>query len=368
VVIPCFNEEHSIARTLEGLVGQYDGDCEIIVVDGMSTDGTRRVVEEFAPRNPDVRVRLLDNPRRSIPSALNLGIGEAGGDLIVRMDAHSSPSPNYVRRCAELLSNGRAAVVGMPWRIRPGASSLVARAIACAVAHPFGVGDARYRLETSTPRLVDTVPFGAFEKSLWRDVGGFDERLLTNEDYDFNYRVRARGGRILLDTEAHCEYYARASPRSLMAQYARYGSWKARMVKLHPRSIRLRQVVAPAFIAFVVLSSLLGLWLIHAWWMLLAVLATYALLAGFFAFRIARVADDWRIALVVPLAFLVMHGAWGLSFLVGLVRRPPVPTVSLRSYAAAWTSPAIAEPLLSSVELRGLCGSVALVLMLSLGA
>jgi len=214
IVIPCFNEERFIFKVLENLAGQYQpGRSEIIVVDGRSTDGTRERVAEFKRAYPNLPVRLVDNPARNIPAGVNLGIEEARGDVIVRMDAHSLPSANYVRRCVEQLGGGAAgegeeevAVVGMPWRIQPGAETRAARAIALAVAHPFGIGDAKYRMPEragAAAEFVDTVPFGVFRKSLWREVGGFNERLLANEDYDFHYRIRERGGRILLDTSGH---------------------------------------------------------------------------------------------------------------------------------------------------------------------
>jgi hypothetical protein len=147
VVIPCYNEERFIEKVLENLSGQYERAAyEIIVVDGMSEDGTRARIERFRQTHAALSVRVLDNAERNIPAALNLGIEAARGDIVVRMDAHSVASAGYVRRCVEVLSRGTASVVGMPWRIRPGAESLTARAVALAVAHPFGIGDAKYRL------------------------------------------------------------------------------------------------------------------------------------------------------------------------------------------------------------------------------
>jgi glycosyltransferase involved in cell wall biosynthesis len=323
VVIPCYNEERFIGQVLENLAGQYPAALyEIIVVDGMSTDRTREVVAEFVRRRPEIAVRLVDNPARNIPAALNLGIGEARHELIVRMDAHSLPSENYVRRCVEVLAAGEASIVGMPWRIRPGAETRAARAIALAVAHPFGIGDAKYRLTPKSSEFVDTVPFGAFRKSLWREVGGFDEQLLANEDYDFHYRVRQRGGRILLDAEGHSAYFARETFRALAAQYSRYGRWKARMVKRHPRSLRLRQLVAPAFVVSVVALAALGVWWRPALLGLSLVVIPYVALAAFFAFRLARRARETSLLPAVVLAFLIIHTAWGASFLAGLVRSP----------------------------------------------
>ncbi|HEX8492707.1 MAG TPA: glycosyltransferase family 2 protein [Pyrinomonadaceae bacterium] len=323
VVIPCYNEERFIGKVLENLCGQYAAErYEIIVVDGMSTDGTRAVISEFVRQHPQIAVRLVDNPARHIPTALNLGIEQAQHEIIVRMDAHSVPSENYVRRCIEGLTGDDVSVVGMPWRIRASEETLTAKAIALAVAHPFGIGDAKYRLENSASQFVDTVPFGAFRKSLWQDVGGFNEALLANEDYDFHYRVRQRGGRILLDTGGHSIYFARPSFKALGAQYFRYGRWKAQMVKRNPRSLRLRQLVAPVFVLALIILTALSLLSRLALVALLAVVVPYVALAAFFAFKLSRRANDWRLLPLIALAFLIIHISWGSSFLMGLFRSP----------------------------------------------
>ncbi|HEX8173621.1 MAG TPA: glycosyltransferase family 2 protein [Pyrinomonadaceae bacterium] len=324
VVIPCFNEERYIGKVLGNLVNQYEAESfEIIIVDGMSEDGTRKVVSKFVEENPQVQVRLVDNPARHIPAALNLGIAAARGEIIVRMDAHSVPSLNYVRRLAELLEKGDAEVCGMPWRIEPGADTSVARAIARAVAHPFGIGDAKYRLSgLASSEFVDTVPFGAFAKSLWQEVGGFDESLLANEDYDFYYRIRQRGGRVLLDASGYSSYYARATLLDLARQYFRYGRWKAEMLKQHPRSARLRQLVAPAFVLSLMGLSALGIFWTPALYLLVLVIAAYSLLATTFAVRLALKSEEPKLAFVLPAVFFIIHASWGSGFLLSLLRSP----------------------------------------------
>lgn len=327
IVIPCFNEERYIYKVLENLAGQYQsGRFEIVVVDGRSTDATRERVADFKRAYPNLRVRLVDNPVRNIPAGVNLGIADARGDVIVRMDAHSIPSANYVRRCVEQLESGdEVAVVGMPWRIRPGAETRAARAVALAVAHPFGIGDAKYRMpERATTEFVDTVPFGVFRKSLWAEVGGFNEALLANEDYDFHYRIRQRGGRILLDASGHSLYFARPTIKELARQYFRYGTWKAQMVKLHPRSLRWRHLVAPAFVAGVASTALVGFWWRPAWLLLGAAVVPYALLSLLCAFGLARRARDMSLLPLVAFIFPVLHVAWGSSFWLGLLRAPRV--------------------------------------------
>lgn len=325
VVIPCYNEEQFIGKALQNLAHQYEtARYEIIVVDGMSEDRTREVISEFRRSHPEISVRIVDNPTKSIPTALNLGIAQAQGDIIVRMDAHAVPSPGYVRRCVDLIRHGQGSVIGAPCRVCPGADTLTARAIAMAVSHPFGIGDAKYRLRSgkASQEQVDTVAFGSFKKTLWQELGGFNEELLTNEDYEFNYRVRARGGVVLLDRSEYCHYFARNTLSELAKQYFRYGSWKARMVKLHPRSLKLRHLAAPISVLSIILMGAAGLRWNIAWRLLALQIATYLLLAVVFGWQIARKADGGAsMVLLMPFVFVTIHSVWGGSFLLELIKR-----------------------------------------------
>jgi len=325
VIIPCYNEERFIGKALQNLADQYDNSIyEIIVVDGMSNDGTREVIAQFRQQHPDLSVQVVDNPARNIPSALNLGIAAARGNFILRMDAHAVPSRGYVRRCVDLLARGSAAVIGAPCHVCPGADTLMARAIAVAVSHPFGIGDAKYRIKNGnvSQEPVDTVAFGAFRRALWSELGGFNQDLLTNEDYDFNYRVRARGGLVLLDRSEHCDYFARTTLRELAAQYFRYGQWKARMLKLHPQSIRWRHFVAPLFVGSLVFLGLLGFVWPAAWSLLgleLGLYFTLGLILG--RQRDSHWVKAGLLTLLMPVVFLTIHLSWGASFFLGLSRR-----------------------------------------------
>ncbi len=321
VVIPCYNEANFIRKVLENLADQYDSSrYEIIVVDGRSEDRTRDEIEAFKSTRPELPVVLVDNPARNIPVALNLGIAAARGEIIARMDAHAVPSEGYVRRCVEVLSQEDAGVVGMPCHVLAGADTMLARAIASAVSHPFGIGDAKYRLSkgVALQEAVDTVAFSCFRKSLWQELGGFNESLLTNEDYDFNYRVRRCGQQVILDRSGHCDYFARTTLRELAAQYFRYGHWKAQMVKLHPRSIRMRHSIAPAFVASLVVLALAGLVWQVARWLLLVELSVYLLLALGAGWQAARKTGDLGMTLLMPVVFATIHLTWGVSFIRGL--------------------------------------------------
>lgn len=326
VVIPCYNEERFIGKALHNLANQYDHDrYEIIIVDGLSEDRTREVIAEFKRSRPDVDVKLIDNPARKIPTAMNLGIDAARGEIIARLDAHAVASLGYIRRSVEVLRQEGVGAVGMPCQVCAGAETLMAKGIAMAVSHPFGIGDAKYRLRKGDAgqEAVDTVAFPCFRKDLWRELGGFDEDLQTNEDYDFNYRVRVNGKTVLLDRSEHCEYFARSTLKDLFVQYSRYGTWKARMIRRHPRSIKWRHAVAPTFVASLPILLITGFWLRPTWWLLILELGAYLLLALFFAFELTRKSgEDVRLLLLMPLIFCTIHLTWGSSLLLGIMMSP----------------------------------------------
>ena len=214
VIVPCLNESEYIEQLLESLLGQSAKNFETVIVDSDSDDDTPGVVRRYATQH-SLNIKLLHNPRRTIPTSLNLGIQNASGEIIVRLDAHSCPASNYIEQCLLALRDSGADVVGGAWDVKPGDGTMIAAAIAVAVSSPLGAGDAAYRLNRNQAQEVDTVPFGCFRRQIWEDVGGFNEELFTNEDYEFYLRIRQRGGRIYFDPRIRCEYYARLTFRHL---------------------------------------------------------------------------------------------------------------------------------------------------------
>ncbi len=200
IIVPCYNEQDTIYLLLESLLEQTypQQEMEVVIVDGMSTDRTREQIAAFQGAHPQLNIQIVDNPKRTIPAALNRAIEAAQGEMIVRLDAHSMPRPDYVARSVEALEAGLGENVGGVWEIRPGGQGRLARAIAVAAAHPLGAGDARYRVGGQAS-AVDTVPFGAFRRELVDRIGYFDETLPINEDYEFNVRARQAGAIIWLD-------------------------------------------------------------------------------------------------------------------------------------------------------------------------
>jgi succinoglycan biosynthesis protein ExoA len=321
VVIPCRDEGEFIEELLDAVRAQDLPPIETIVVDNGSTDDSVSIVEAYAARHPPMPIRVLHCARPGAAAAMNTGIRAAAGDVIVRLDGHSKPKPDYIRRAVAHLQDPRAGVIGGVWEIVPGADTLRARAIALAVRSRLGSGGAAYRHSDArrTPTDVDTVPFGCYSRALWKELNGYDDDLQVVEDGDFNYRVRHAGYRVILDPDIRCTYYPRRRFRTLGRQYLRYGWWKIPMLVRHPGAIRVRQMIPLGFVTIVLVLALAAMWLPAAKVLLLTLLAVYGLAVLGSAFYVARRASDLRLWLPVAAAFTIIHFAWGLGGLTHLL-------------------------------------------------
>lgn len=321
LIIPCYNEQASIGLLLESIHRQTCtlDEIEVIIADGMSTDGTREVIHNFSTQHPELNIRLINNPQRIIPAALNVAIKAARGNVIIRLDAHSAPKPDYVEHCLAVLEETGAANVGGVWEIQPGAETWMARAIASAASHPLGAGDARYRI-SGEPGPVETVPFGAFRREWLEKVGPFNEELLTNEDYEYNVRIRKEGGVVWFDPSIRSIYFARPDLRSLARQYWRYGFWKVRMLRLYPGTLRWRQALPPIFVLSTVILAALAFPFPLARLFCSLQLGVYFLTTFTFAFLEGSKRNDLGVAFGFPISIWAMHIAWGSGFLWSLIR------------------------------------------------
>jgi glycosyltransferase involved in cell wall biosynthesis len=322
VIIPCYNEEDTIQDLLTALLEQDFpvSEMEVIIADGMSEDETRARIRAFQKKNPQLRVVVVDNPQRTIPAGLNRALDQARGAYIVRMDAHTSPAQEYISRSITALEKGKGDNVGGVISLKPGRDDWVGRSIAAAVVHPLGVGDARYRIG-SDPRAVDTVPFGAYRRSLVEEIGGYDEGLHANEDYEFNVRIRQSGRIVWLDPRIQSTYVARDSFAALAKQYWRYGFWKLRMLVRYPETFRWRQL-SGAFVLTWIVLGFSSLWLPLARWLLgleALIYGSALLIAGT---QTALQKEERNMLLGVPLAIATMHFSWGAGFLWSLVTYP----------------------------------------------
>ena len=321
IIIPCYNEQATIRLLLEAIYHQtYPRTAmEVLLVDGQSTDHTRDEIAAFQNEHPDLVIQILNNPARFIPAGVNRGITAANGQILIRLDGHAVPSLEYVEQCVSDLNAGLGDNVGGVWEIHPSRPGSIAAGIAAAASHPLGVGDARYRY-TDRSQSVDTVPFFAFRRGLIDKIGKYDESLLTNEDYEFNVRVRQSGGTVWLDPAIRSIYYARPTLGSLARQYWRYGYWKGRMLLRYPRTLRWRQALPPVFIASLVGLGILSVAFPWARWLLAGEILAYSLVLLGAGARSALGQHNATLLYSLPLAIATMHLSWGAALWWSLIK------------------------------------------------
>lgn len=312
VIIPMRNEAAHIAACIDSVLAQdYPADrLEVIVVDGESDDASLEVLRGYG-----ARLRILRNPSRIVPTAMNIGIRAARGEIIARVDAHTLLEPDYLRVGVETLRRTAADNVGGPMRHVGGGP--MGDAIALAMASRFGIG--AYFHFAQDDREVDTVYMGMYPRAVFERIGLFDEELVRNQDDELNYRLRKAGGSIFITTRMRSHYQNRQGIKTLWRQFFQYGMWKIRVLQKHPRQMSPRQFVPPAFVLSVLLTALAAPWLPVARWLLAAALGAYALALTAAASLVCR-ERGWRHFGRVLAAFATMHVSWGSGFLVGALR------------------------------------------------
>lgn len=307
VVIPARNEVGTIEEVLRSVLGQTHAELQVLVVDGCSQDGTREIVERIAAIDP--RVELLTNPDRVIPVSLNLAEASARGRWLVRVDAHSRIADDYVERVVAHLRTGRWGGVGGRKNAR--GHTPQGRAIAAVMGSPFAQGNSVYHYGTEA-QPVDHVPFGAYPLDLVRELGGWTEAQLVNEDYEFDYRVRRAGHELLFDPTVEIDWDCRQSIGALFRQYRRYGAGKVQTLRRHPESAGMRHLAAPAMVAVLVLAGVLLLRRRTRRLGLLLAAPYVGLVVAGTVTTVGRVEGSDRIW--VGPAFVALHMGWGSGF------------------------------------------------------
>ena len=317
VIIPCRNEEKFIDRCLDSIIANDypKEDLEVLVVDGMSEDRTREIVRKYADNYS--WIKLVDNPKKIVPTAMNIGIENAQGDIIMRMDAHNVYSKDYISKCAYYLNEYDADNVGGVWITLPGDNTLMAESIALALSHPFGVGNAHYRTGAKKLKYVDTVPFGCFRKEIFKEIGLFDEDMLRNEDDEFNTRLIKNGYKILLMPDVVSYYYARDSLAKLWKMCFQYGYFKPLVVEKSGTILTWRQLIPALFLGSLILSGILPFFFKPFLIIFLCILIGYSLVNMFFSSSIAF-KKGLKYALILPFVFSAIHFSYGWGYLRGI--------------------------------------------------
>jgi len=323
VIIPTFNERDYIERSVGSILRQEPppGGLEVIVVDGISDDGTRDILMSLASEHPELRI--IDNPRRITPCAMNAGIRAARGCFVAILGGHAYYASDYLRTCDALLNeHPEACCVGGP--IQSKGNSLFGRAVASVMAHPIGVGNAKHRFP-SYEGYAEGACYPVFRREVFEKVGLYDEHLIRNQDDELNYRLAKSGEKVFISPRAQVTYFVRETPSQLFRQYFNYGYWRVAVLRKHRLPASLRQLVPPAFMLLMLAIGMLAFSLPGDWRFLGGVLpAIYGgtlLLVG--AGEVGRA--GWRVALLFPVAVAIMHSAYAVGFVSALLKRNGVP-------------------------------------------
>ena len=319
VILAIRNEAGFIDRTLTAILEQdFPRErMEVLIADGQSTDSTRAVIGSIAARYSAPTVTILDNPGRFVSPGLNAALAAAKGEIIVRIDGHTIVEGDYVRECVDALLRTGADNVG--GRMDPVGRNAFGMAVALATSSPFGVGGARFHYSTEE-EWVDTVYLGAWPRAIFELLGGFDEEQIRNQDDEFNYRLRERGGKVLLTPRIRSRYFNRGTLQSLWMQYYQYGFWKVRVMQKHPKQMQTRQFVPALFVCGWAALAAGAVVATPARYLLAGAATLYLGASALAAVSVARKQAQTRLAPLVMLSFGVLHFAYGLGFLAGLVR------------------------------------------------
>jgi glycosyltransferase involved in cell wall biosynthesis len=318
VIIPCLHEESFIGKCLDSIIdNDYPKDrLEILVIDGKSEDGTKAVLEKYAYNYSFVKV--FENPKKITPAGLNIGIQNAKGEIIVRMDAHSSYEKDYISKCIRYLNEYNADNVGGIWITVPRNNSFIAKAITYSLSHPFGVGNAHYRIgQAKEPRWVDTVPYGCYYKEVFKKIGLFNETFPRNEDTEFNDRLRKAGGKILLVPEIVINYYARSTYQAFCKHQFDNGLKVAKHLKLNRAIFSWRHFIPFIFVLSVIGLAVLSFWSTVFLWLFLTICSLYLLSNLYFSSIISYKEKNIRYIFLMPVMFSSLHISYGLGSIWG---------------------------------------------------
>lgn len=322
VICPIYNEEKYIAKCIDSILAQdYPREeLEVIFADGMSTDRTREIVAEYTAKYPFIK--LIDNPKRIVPPALNAAIAASHGDIIMRLDAHASYQPNYFSAIAAALDRYGADNAGSVCKTDVLNKTTKALAIREVLSHPLGVGNSAFRTGIDGVREVDTVPFGCWRRSVFTRFGKYDERLVRNQDIELNKRIKAGGGKIVIIPDTYCTYYARETFSKLAKNNYGNGKWNILTVYYthQLKSLSLRHFIPLIFVLSLLLPAIAGFFWHPLWWLGVVSLVAYSLAVSLISTKIAIKKHLNFIYLIA--SFFVLHLSYGWGSLMGLLKLP----------------------------------------------
>jgi glycosyltransferase involved in cell wall biosynthesis len=319
IIIPCRNEEKYIAKCLNSIIAQdYPIDnLEVIVVDGMSEDKTTQIVENY--RKKIKSIKILKNQKKITPFAYNIGINNARGDVIIIMGAHSTIEKNYISKSVKYLYEYNVDNVGGLLVVLPGDKKILAESIALILSHPFGNGNANYRIGSKELKYVDTVFGGCYRREVFNKIGLFNEKLIRNQDLEFNLRLKRNGGEILLVPEIVSYYFARSTLRALAINNFLNGYWVIYSTKVAKMPFSVRHLI-PIFFVLSICLSLMSSFIYRPFiYLFTLVLVAYLILNISFSLGISF-NKGFKYFIPAILSFTTLHFSYGFGSIWGLIK------------------------------------------------
>ncbi len=314
IVIPSRNEEKFIGHCIESVIAQGfpKNELELLIVDGMSQDTTRDIVQKYAQQYPFIK--LLENPQQITPCALNIGIKAAQGEIIIRMDAHATYNPDYISKCLQHLQESKADNVGGTMITLPRENTFMGQLIVAVLTSRFGVGNSDFRTGTKQPKETDTVFGGCYHRKIFDRVGLFNEKLPSSQDMEFNLRLKKQGGRIMLFPDVVSYYYTRSDLRSFCRNNFRNGVWAVMPIKYSEIiPVSWRHFIPLFFVISVLVSGMLIFVNRNLSWILVFIVSLYLAVALYFSSKTALNKKDWKYVVVLPFMYLSLHVLYGLG-------------------------------------------------------
>ena len=322
IIIPCRNEEKYIEKCLDSLIAQDfpKEKMEVLVIDGMSEDRTREIISNLKSQISNPPIRLIDNLKKFTNFALNLGIKEAKGEILMLIGAHAGYEKDYVSKCVRCLKEYDADNVGGVMKTLPSENTLFAKAIAFSLSCPFGAGNAYYKSGYSgQPKWVDTVFGGCYKREVFEKIGLFNENLIRNQDFEFNLRLRRAGGKILLVPNIVSYYYPKSNLRDFFMHNFKDGFSITHPLKLGVRAFSWRHLMPLIFVLGLTGTGILGIFFPIFVWFFLVILGLYLLVNFYFSCEISIKEKNWKYFFVMPTVFAARHIGYGLGSIWGLI-------------------------------------------------
>ena len=320
VICPIYNEEKYIAKCIDSVLQQDypKDDLEIFFVDGMSGDKTAQIVYEYSQNYPFIK--LLKNPYRTVPYAMNIGINASKGDTIIRLDGHCEYPENYFSCLVDNLKKYDADNVGGVFITLPCNETNISYAIAECLKNPFGMGNSLHRIGAKENVKTDSVPFGCFKREVFDKVGLYDEELIRNQDDELNARIIKNGGSIYLIPTLGIKYFARDKVSKVRKMFYQYGLFKPLVNKKLGQAATIRQFVPPLFVAALIFGALLSVFSKIFLWLYLGFLILYFAIGIMMGVKSAKVTKRPSMVCLMPWIFFNVHLSYGIGYWIGLFK------------------------------------------------